>query len=63
MSSISFRDSIRWLPHEASEPTETLVLTGKDTNTFLDVRFLKESTELDWAFAGYREHEGAELAT
>ncbi|KAJ7719627.1 hypothetical protein DFH07DRAFT_947120 [Mycena maculata] len=52
-ASISYRDSIRWLPEEASEPTQTIVLTAKN-GVFLDVRFHKESGKLDWAFAGYR---------
>ncbi|KAF8511009.1 hypothetical protein BU17DRAFT_54971 [Hysterangium stoloniferum] len=52
--SISFRQSIRWLPNDATEPTHTVVLTGGKKGVFLDVRFLKETNELDWAFAGYR---------
>ncbi|KAJ7484096.1 hypothetical protein B0H11DRAFT_2173159 [Mycena galericulata] len=55
-ASISFRESIRWLPGGASEPTQTIVLTAK-SGVFLDVRFDKESGELDWAFAGYRSSE------
>ncbi|KAJ7619394.1 hypothetical protein FB45DRAFT_1033257 [Roridomyces roridus] len=51
---ISFRDSIRWLPDDASEPTHTVVLTATDSGVFLDVRFEKETGQLDWAFAGYR---------
>jgi Protein HRI1 len=51
---ISHRLSIRWLPGVASEPTNTVVLTGASTGVFLDVRFLKDSKKLDWAFAGYR---------
>ncbi|KAJ4487731.1 hypothetical protein J3R30DRAFT_3695324 [Lentinula aciculospora] len=52
---ISFRNSIRWIPGPASEPSDTVVLTGGKTGVFLDVRFLKsESNVLDWAFAGYR---------
>lgn len=52
---LSFRESIRWLPDEASEPTVTVVLSGKETGAFVDVRFLKESPYiLDWAFAGFR---------
>ena len=52
---ISHRLSIRWVPEEASEPTDTVVLTGARTGTFLDVRFFKETGKtLDWAFAGYR---------
>jgi len=51
---ISHRLSIRWIPEEASEPTNTIVLTGASTGAFLDVRFIKETKTLDWAFAGYR---------
>ncbi|KAJ7058269.1 hypothetical protein C8F01DRAFT_991326 [Mycena amicta] len=54
---ISFRQSIRWLPDVASEPTQTIVLTGLKTGVFLDVRFEKETGKLDWAFAGYRTTE------
>ncbi|KAJ6463347.1 hypothetical protein C8R45DRAFT_1025393 [Mycena sanguinolenta] len=53
---ISFRESIRWLPNEPSEPTQTIVLTSA-SGVFLDVRFNKEggsAAHLDWAFAGYR---------
>ncbi|KAF8154059.1 hypothetical protein B0H34DRAFT_720127 [Crassisporium funariophilum] len=53
-SSVSVRRSIRWLPDLPSEPTHTLVLTGAKTGVFLDVRFLKDTNKLDWAFAGYR---------
>ncbi|KAF9561576.1 hypothetical protein CPC08DRAFT_635130 [Agrocybe pediades] len=52
-SSVSIRRHIRWLPHPPSEPTHTLVLTGK-SGVFVDVRFCKVSGQLDWAFAGYR---------
>ncbi|GLB44103.1 putative protein HRI1 [Lyophyllum shimeji] len=50
----SFRLSMRWLLEEASEPTSTIVLTGAKTGVFLDTRFIKGSSDLDWAFAGYR---------
>ncbi|KAJ7248899.1 hypothetical protein B0H12DRAFT_713991 [Mycena haematopus] len=53
-ASISFRESIRWLPEEPSEPTQTIVLTSLKSGAFLDVRFNKETGDLDWAFAGYR---------
>ncbi|KAJ7160885.1 hypothetical protein C8R46DRAFT_1105828 [Mycena filopes] len=55
-ASISFRESIRWLPDEPSEPTRTIVLTAQD-GAFLDVRFNVENRALDWAFAGYRSSE------
>ncbi|KAJ3712299.1 hypothetical protein C8R42DRAFT_699382 [Lentinula raphanica] len=53
-ATISFRESLRWIPDPASESTHTVVLTGGKTGVFLDVRFFKQSNELDWAFAGYR---------
>ncbi|KAF5389948.1 hypothetical protein D9757_003622 [Collybiopsis confluens] len=53
-STISLRESIRWLPDAASEPTHTIVLTGRKTSVFIDVRFLKDSNDIDWAFGGYR---------
>ncbi|KAF7320803.1 hypothetical protein HMN09_00166700 [Mycena chlorophos] len=56
MPSISTRTSIRWLPEPASEPTNTVVLTGK-SGIFLDVRFWKNTNVLDWAFAGYRSED------
>ncbi|KAJ3744904.1 hypothetical protein DFH05DRAFT_1542957 [Lentinula detonsa] len=54
VTAVSFRDSIRWIPGAASEPSHVIVLTGGKTGVFLDVRFLKDSNELEWAFAGYR---------
>ncbi|KAF9460448.1 hypothetical protein BDZ94DRAFT_1311463 [Collybia nuda] len=51
---VSYRLSIRWLPDEASEPTDTVVLTGARRGTFLDTRFFKATKKLDWAFAGNR---------
>ncbi|KAJ7226305.1 hypothetical protein C8J57DRAFT_1389800 [Mycena rebaudengoi] len=57
-ASISFRESIRWLPDAASEPTQTIVLSALRSGVFLDVRFEKESRKLDWAFAGYRSSAG-----
>ncbi|KAK0216042.1 hypothetical protein IW262DRAFT_1276706 [Armillaria fumosa] len=54
MASISYRDSIRWLPDEASEPSDTVVLSSPKSNVFVDVRFIKGTKDLDWAFAGYR---------
>ncbi|KAI3337001.1 hypothetical protein HD806DRAFT_24278 [Xylariaceae sp. AK1471] len=54
--SISIRESIRWLPDAASEPTSTVVLTSPEHH-FVDIRILKHPDEqspsgLDWAFAG-----------
>lgn len=36
---ISVRESIRWLPDEASEPTSTIVLTSPG-GLFVDLRFI-----------------------
>lgn len=41
---ISVRESIRWLPNEASEPTTTLVLTSAE-NRFVDIRILRPTGE------------------
>ncbi|KAI1168580.1 hypothetical protein F5B18DRAFT_646367 [Nemania serpens] len=58
--SISIRDSIRWSPDAASEPTSTVVLTSSG-HRFVDIRILKDAGadgssaaagSLDWAFAG-----------
>ncbi|TFK37664.1 hypothetical protein BDQ12DRAFT_151671, partial [Crucibulum laeve] len=59
-SSVSFRRSIRWLPDDANEPTQTVVLIGSRTGVYLDVRFVKDPLKhkLDWAFAGYRVSNG-----
>ncbi|GAP89627.1 putative sodium nucleoside [Rosellinia necatrix] len=55
--SISIRESIRWPPDPASEPTSTVVLTSPGRR-FVDVRVLLpeeaggSGSGLDWAFAG-----------
>jgi len=49
--SISFRDSIRWLPDDAAEPTSTMVLTSP-ARRFVDVRIHSSTRAVDWAFAG-----------
>ncbi|KAI0546235.1 hypothetical protein F4679DRAFT_418345 [Xylaria curta] len=58
--SISIRDSIRWLPDAASEPTTTMVLTSPE-HRFVDIRVLEDAddtgTSLDWAFAGISSSE------
>ncbi|KAI1200069.1 hypothetical protein F5X97DRAFT_321822 [Nemania serpens] len=61
--SISIRDSIRWPPDAASEPTSTVVLTSPG-HRFVDIRILKDaaadddgSGSLDWAFAGISSSE------
>lgn len=48
MGSISLRDSIRWLPEPASEPTSTLVITSPKRN-FVDIRVLRpEGSASNW---------------
>lgn len=60
--SISIRESIRWLPNSASEPTSTVVLTSPERR-FVDIRILKDSNsnelsaQTDWAFAGVSSSE------
>ncbi|TRM60000.1 hypothetical protein BD626DRAFT_506143 [Schizophyllum amplum] len=55
---VSFREGFRWLLDELDEPTLTIVLSGKDTGAFVDVRFLQTSAStLEWAFAGFRHAE------
>ncbi|KAI0816397.1 hypothetical protein GGR55DRAFT_674598 [Xylaria sp. FL0064] len=58
--SVSIRDSIRWLPDVASEPTSTVVLTSPERR-FVDIRILRGISEpgasLDWAFAGVASSE------
>ncbi|OHE95113.1 hypothetical protein CORC01_09637 [Colletotrichum orchidophilum] len=46
MSSISFREHIRWIPDEASEPTSTVVLTSPQRR-FVDLRILKQPPTVD----------------
>lgn len=48
----STRISIRWPPAEASEPTDTLVLSVGEY--YVDLRVLKEDGGLDWGLAGQR---------
>lgn len=50
---ISTRVSIRWLPDEPSEPTDTLVFNVG--SYFVDVRVLKSDGSIDWAMAGDKE--------
>lgn len=58
--SISIRQSIRWLPDRASEPTHTIVLTSP-ARRFVDIRILKDrdpaQPSLEWAFAGVSSSE------
>ncbi|KAI0013568.1 hypothetical protein F4779DRAFT_342404 [Xylariaceae sp. FL0662B] len=72
MASISIRESIRWPPAPASEPTSTLVLTSPGRR-FVDIRVLEAAEgegeegdntnappqHLDWAFAGTSSRDGA----
>ncbi|KAF9870717.1 hypothetical protein CkaCkLH20_11819 [Colletotrichum karsti] len=60
MGSISFREHIRWIPDEASEPTSTIVLTSPQRR-FVDLRILKSGPNaegshgierLEWGIAG-----------
>ncbi|KAK1991075.1 hypothetical protein LX36DRAFT_646974 [Colletotrichum falcatum] len=48
MASISFREHIRWIPDEASEPTSTIVLTSPQRR-FVDLRILKSAPTVDGA--------------
>ncbi|KAJ0158492.1 hypothetical protein CTA2_11462, partial [Colletotrichum tanaceti] len=48
MGSISFREHIRWIPDEASEPTSTIVLTSPQRR-FVDLRILKSAPTADAA--------------
>ncbi|KAI5926453.1 hypothetical protein F4810DRAFT_539528 [Camillea tinctor] len=70
MASISIRESIRWLPDPASEPTSTVVLTSPGRR-FVDIRILSDvaaaggevpAAGLDWAFAGYSHSEARDGA-
>lgn len=49
---LSIRKSLRWIPNEPSEPTDTLVLDVGDY--FVDLRVLKANNSIDWAMAGKR---------
>lgn len=46
----STRVSIRWPPAEASEPTDTLVLSVDDY--YVDLRVALADSSIDWALAG-----------
>jgi hypothetical protein len=56
---ISTRAFIQWLPDPPSEPTSTEVLTSRQ-KFFVDIRILKDSSGLDWAFAGRSESQNNE---
>jgi hypothetical protein len=49
---VSKRISIRWLPYEASEATDTLVLSLG--GWYVDLRIDKATVGIDWALAGQR---------
>ena len=49
---VSVRISLRWLPDQASEPTDTVVF-GVGAY-YLDLRVLKSNNTIDWALAGER---------
>lgn len=49
---LSYRKSLRWVPGEPSEPTDTLVLDVGDY--FVDLRILKSDGSVDWGMAGKR---------
>lgn len=49
---VSTRISIRWPPEEASEPTDTLVLSLE--GYYVDLRIDKATKAIDWALAGQR---------
>lgn len=51
----TIRLSLRWLPEEAYEDTDTLVLSV--SNHFLDIRVKKDRSKIDWAFAGTKRIE------
>lgn len=46
----STRMSIRWPPAEASEPTDTLVLSVGEY--YVDLRVSRLDRQIDWALAG-----------
>ena len=49
---LSTRVSLRFLPDEPSEPTDTLVLNVGQY--YMDLRVLKADTSIDWSMAGQR---------
>ncbi|RDW95103.1 hypothetical protein BP5796_00866 [Coleophoma crateriformis] len=50
---ISTRLSLRWVPDEATEPTDTLVFNVG--SYFMDLRILKADQSIDWGMAGTRD--------
>lgn len=51
-SRLSTRVSIRWVPGEPSEPTDTLVMSVG--GWYVDLRITKSDGSIDWAMAGER---------
>ncbi|KIW11204.1 hypothetical protein PV08_10504 [Exophiala spinifera] len=51
-SRLSTRVSIRWVPGEPSEPTDTLVMSVG--GWYVDLRITKSDGTIDWAMAGER---------
>ncbi|KAJ9604224.1 hypothetical protein H2200_011058 [Cladophialophora chaetospira] len=51
-SRLSTRLSIRWIPGEPSEPTDTLVMSVG--GWYVDLRITKKDGSIDWAMAGER---------
>jgi hypothetical protein len=52
MSRLSTRVSIKWADNEASEPTDTHVMSIEEY--YMDLRVRKADTTIDWAMAGQR---------
>jgi hypothetical protein len=52
MSRLSTRVSIKWADNEASEPTDTHVMSIGEY--YMDLRVKKADTTIDWAMAGQR---------
>lgn len=52
MARLSTRLSIRWVPGEASEPTDTLIIGVG--GWYVDLRITKLDGSIDWAMAGER---------
>lgn len=49
---LTTRISIRWVPGEPSEPTDTLVINVG--GWYVDLRMTKADGSIDWAMAGER---------
>ncbi|KAH8796189.1 hypothetical protein DL96DRAFT_1541412 [Flagelloscypha sp. PMI_526] len=56
---VSLRRSLIWYTEgqtQIAPDADVVVIVSSKTGYFVDVRFLKESGELEWAFAGYKEN-------